>query len=1343
MLIDVKQAQQHPLLHIFRPDLVDHAISQPTGQNGPLGRTTTSDKGLCLPPCVRSTKGPSSTEVLFVNLTSDGGKDDKDKNDTGSGNTATRCDKPWSDIPLHRHGSVANKSNLSTPASEYPLGSHLPTRAERLSLSSHTEEVEEPSQEVTHRLSYKDKVSTYDLLVSSFDLTSSSPHAWQRPTIDSHISLPEHFSNQAQQTPHSNQSCGSSWRTQEIPDSISPWPAARQIREFRVISGSKLERQDCFGPLAELDCVDTTSPIVLDRTYNDKPRDPVVSTKRQSKDLESFRVSQSASEILESSAARLDSFTLDKYDLLCHPRQEVCARAKPTSTNLRATYFGSEGPFPISTIQYGQVEGIDHGFGRSSKSAMDPAFLKNLLTSLVEERQGYHGRLVASLLVVAQASVAGATGPDLDHNLPDPFAKIQQTQGDPAHPAHVESRSAGVSKKLSWTTTQAIPFASGAQKLPQYSSIDRLDLNILGRNDKCLRYLPYFSQEEQCNESHRDRERREELLEMFRSDVKAPAEEKECAEKAEFWRVTTEDFMRDAGCTFVDVMHFLLHDGRVSLRQRETSNEPLPPLREKDHFCTSCKVCFQDKRWAGVFAKPSERDFDETTVMIAGLVCSVFLEVLKFSIWHILSTDSHVQTLTPKDAVIWQPREPETSSLCMICHLFDCPNHGAYLEQDERKVKGSNEDSSDDIPNNQRNGLRRNSICSGTSSFEEGASYNIRQNVALPERSAAGNPRHVCGPLCLHPGFLCAEMLSSQMHEGHKGTGHVIEAGKQEDPGYADDEKCSDTCFWDISNRMNATVADIVAAHRRKRFVGWDNEKIELYNSLLEGCLRIRRGPCVLALAVGTSCISIFYEMVTDINITPHPPETPRQFTNSLHRSQPSTTKRGDGGPVGDISLTGNHHKRPPFIPCSHSGACYQNLSCSCWQNKVTCERICACIAACSRRFRGCKCMAHGSKVCFNDPSCDCFALGRECDPWLCGACGIIDILDPANRADEKVLTNQCKNGMIQRGTPKRTLKGLSQIHGWGLFSGEIIRANEFIGEYKGEVISKEESNRRGLVYHHRGLEYLFQLNKGQEIDGSRAGNKMRFLNNSNRPGTINVYAKTMLCNMVQRIGLFAKKDISAGEELFFNYGYPISVTRHFWEKEDLGEEFEKPKKGSSNRKETGEAKAGPGSTLAMNELQQSKARSKQIEREAFRNQSARATATDTRPHNAPVCYDEDGYNYKGPLSAGQSSEVDKSAERDLKSPRIVRRKRRKHIEGDRERSRRRIRRTSHNNSSYKITGLVKADLSINCPLIESANISKEIEAGTENSTRASKPKASAGRKRGRPPCGAKKDRRR
>ncbi|KAI9712133.1 MAG: hypothetical protein M1812_006971 [Candelaria pacifica] len=134
------------------------------------------------------------------------------------------------------------------------------------------------------------------------------------------------------------------------------------------------------------------------------------------------------------------------------------------------------------------------------------------------------------------------------------------------------------------------------------------------------------------------------------------------------------------------------------------------------------------------------------------------------------------------------------------------------------------------------------------------------------------------------------------------------------------------------------------------------------------------------------------------------------------------------------------------------------------------------------------------------------------------------------------------------RGVPKRTLLGHSEIQGWGLYMGEAVTGGEFLGEYKGEVLSNAEAVRRGAIYAQRETCYLFTLNAEQVIDSTRAGNKFRFINDSEKH--INCKSRVMLCNSVQRIGLYAERNIELGEELFFSYGYPQEVTKHFWDRD-------------------------------------------------------------------------------------------------------------------------------------------------------------------------------------------------
>lgn len=101
----------------------------------------------------------------------------------------------------------------------------------------------------------------------------------------------------------------------------------------------------------------------------------------------------------------------------------------------------------------------------------------------------------------------------------------------------------------------------------------------------------------------------------------------------------------------------------------------------------------------------------------------------------------------------------------------------------------------------------------------------------------------------------------------------------------------------------------------------------------------------------------------------------------------------------------------------------------------------------------------------------------------------------------------------------KRTRAGL------GLFATRDYKKDDLVIEYTGERITDEEAD-------DRANRYLFEINKKWTIDGSGRENLARYINHACRPN-----CEAEIDEAKKRIFIYAKKRITAGDELTYDYG--------------------------------------------------------------------------------------------------------------------------------------------------------------------------------------------------------------
>ena len=171
--------------------------------------------------------------------------------------------------------------------------------------------------------------------------------------------------------------------------------------------------------------------------------------------------------------------------------------------------------------------------------------------------------------------------------------------------------------------------------------------------------------------------------------------------------------------------------------------------------------------------------------------------------------------------------------------------------------------------------------------------------------------------------------------------------------------------------------------------------------------------------------------------------------------------------------------------------------------------------------------MACGDSDCIN------FATSMECVDEEC-SCG-----------------SGCRNQRFQRCEYADIDVIQTERKGYGIRANTAIARHAFIYEYVGEIIEESTFRTRMHEYDEQGMKhfYFMMIQQGEYIDATRKGGLGRFINHSCAP---NCYVDKWVVGTKLRMGIFADRNIQAGEELTFDYnvdryGYSIS-----WSSDEL-----------------------------------------------------------------------------------------------------------------------------------------------------------------------------------------------
>lgn len=190
----------------------------------------------------------------------------------------------------------------------------------------------------------------------------------------------------------------------------------------------------------------------------------------------------------------------------------------------------------------------------------------------------------------------------------------------------------------------------------------------------------------------------------------------------------------------------------------------------------------------------------------------------------------------------------------------------------------------------------------------------------------------------------------------------------------------------------------------------------------------------------------------------------------------------------------------------------------------------------------GCEC-AHAGESCSRRSNC--CPKGQDAD-FAYTSRGLICVPQgqPVFECNKRCsCPSDCVNRVVQNGRKQSLcIFKTSNGRGWGVRTEKTIAKGQYICEYVGEVITYEETEKRGKVYDAEGRTYLFDLDFHDKdnpytVDAAKFGNVSRFINHSCDPN-LGIWAVWDNCLDVNlpKLCLFTLRRIEANEELTFDY---------------------------------------------------------------------------------------------------------------------------------------------------------------------------------------------------------------